>query len=186
MCDKMGNMHYSMYTTNESDGSGQEKHLYHFSCSWTSWFLWKAIFIWEIEWQTTVFRHEYLANIFLGDEQVNQSLKKNNWECLLPTIKFNLSSKSQNFVKLVCATMNLTDSQYLTKLSDETGSVINVFYILLILYNKMCQPLEVLCNSVHQIFQIANAGCYEIMHEWKSQSSRQIYTFSNRLQNVHW
>lgn len=123
---------------------------------------------------------------FLGDEQVNQSLKKNNWECLLPTIKFNLSSKSQNFVKLVCATMNLTDSQYLTKLSDETGSVINVFYILLILYNKMCQPLEVLCNSVHQIFQIANARCYEIMHEWKSQSSRQTYTFSNRLQNVHW
>lgn len=46
----------------------------------------------------------------------------------------------------------------------------------------MLQHLEVLYNSVHQIFQIANAGCDKIMHEWKIHSKCK----TNRPAKVHW
>lgn len=82
-----------------------------------------------------------------GNHQENEvyHFQENDWQYLLPVIKFKLWSENLDFGKLVSITMILPVSQYLNTLSLV---VVLTNVIFLILYDKMCKYLKDLYNSM--------------------------------------
>ena len=56
--------------------------------------------------QLQLFRIEYLTYIFLKMKEVSLSFQENNWQYLLPMIKFKLLDESKGFGKPVFTTMS--------------------------------------------------------------------------------
>lgn len=72
--------------------------------------------------------------------------KENKWQYRLPMIKFNLSSKNQNFRKLVSATVSFKIFQFSDKIAGDISE-----YHLFILYNEIWKHFGS-CNSVNRYF----------------------------------
>lgn len=102
------------------------------------------------------FRLGCLTNIFLKMNKVSMSschFKENNWQNLLPVIKFKPSNINQNlenftrkleFGKFVSGSVSFMAFQHL-KLFPMRLVVILTKLIYLILYNEMCQYSEKMC-----------------------------------------
>lgn len=96
--------------------------------------------------------------------------EENNWQYLLPMIKFVLSGKNQNLGSLMCITMSLTASQYSKDFSNE---------IMVLLINEVFQ---LFCNSITSNSQITSAWCYFV--HTNVHTKCKILSFRER--KIHW
>ena len=94
------------------------------------------------------------GDVFLNIHKASLVMSRTTTDCiLLPMIKFRLSSKNENFGKLVSGTVSLIASRHIKAflISDTDGCDF------LILYDEMCQHQEDQHTSVNQYFP--NAQC---------------------------
>lgn len=111
----------------------------------------ELIFSWQPTDKIWLFRLQCLADIFFKKMQEACFFKKNNWQYLLPMIKFKLSNKKIEFWRTPICHHELDSFPIFEDFSDEIGGNINEYNVL-ILYNEKCQNVEDLNNSVFPYF----------------------------------
>lgn len=74
-------------------------------------------------------------HFFSKMNEVSLHFKENNWQYLLPTIKFELSSKNENFRKLVFINVSLAAFQYFNTCIIKSVILMNVIFFHTIQWN---------------------------------------------------
>lgn len=112
---------------------------------------------WLIE-NYCLFRRVFCGHFLKVKRQPLTSRKNDGY--LLPMIKFEISSKIYNFVKLVCATRSWRLPMTQTFLMRWVR-----LFIFFILYNGFCQHFRSALAQWANIFWMINTWSYKIMHE---------------------
>lgn len=73
-------------------------------------FSWTITFIWKNSWQTLALQTRDLADICFKMNPVSLTLQGKQWTVFVVNKKFHISSKKQDFRKLVYAVVSLTDT----------------------------------------------------------------------------
>lgn len=74
-------------------------------------------------------------HFFSKNERSEPSLQENNWQYLLPTVKFELSSKNVNFRKLVSINVSLAAFRYFNTCIIKSVILMNVIFFRNIQWN---------------------------------------------------